>query len=286
MSTQLKVALTHDVDRTQKSYQYLTHFAKALKRGNWEAAWYHATTWSNRNEVYWNFEDIMEIEDHYGARSTFFFLLESYPLLLWYPKSWKLSLGRYDINAPRISGIIKTLNEGGWEIGLHGSWASFKSLELLAKEKHTLEAVLGHPVNGIRQHYLNINENTWQLQKKAGFLYDSTWGFTTKMGFREGKVKPFAPFKDYFIVYPMAIMDSCYMGSYERQKYLHCLIDKAIKNSAILVINWHSNNYNPMDYPGYRDAYIEIIKICKTYGAVFNTLTGFYEEKLIKSQEE
>ena len=275
----LKVSLTHDVDRTVKTYQYFTHTLRAIKKGALRKAIYHMTSWSKRNQVYWNFEDIMEIEDSFGIRSSFFFLIESFPFRLWQPKSWKLSLGRYKIDEPRIAEVIKKLDEGGWEVGLHGSWASYNNLELLIKEKTKLDDILGKGVIGIRQHYLNMHGDTWLLQKQAGFLYDSTWGYTTRVGFKDNKIKPFAPFNDNFIVYPMAIMDSCYMGSNERKKLLIDLIEETIKNNAILVINWHSNNYNTKDYPGYRDAYIDIIKTCISYSAVFNTLSGFYYNK-------
>ena len=274
----LKVSLTHDVDRTVKTYQYFTHTLRSIKKGALGKAIYHMTSWNKRNQVYWNFEDIMEIESHYGAKSTFYFLLESFPIRFFQPKSWKLSLGRYDIHEKRISEIIQKLDANSWEIGLHGSWASFNNLEMLKKEKEILESVVGHPIKGIRQHYLNWNENTWQLQKHAGFQYDTTWGFTRKIGYRDNKVRPFAPFNDHFKVFPMAVMDSCYMNTPERLRELHKLIQITRDNDAILVINWHSNNYNEKDFPGYRKAYIEIIEECKLQGARFETLNGFYQE--------
>ncbi len=276
----LKVSLTHDVDRTEKTYQFFTHALRALQKGDMRSAGYHMGSWKRRKQVYWNFEDIMEIEDRFGARSTFFFLLESYPFNLFKPKSWKLSLGRYDIHEKRIAEIIQQLDATGWEIGLHGSWASYNSLELLKQEKKILEAIVGHPIKGIRQHYLNWNENTWHLQKQAGFQYDTTWGFTRKTGYRDNKVKPFAPFNDHFTVFPMAIMDSCYMNTPDKRGELRKLIQVTRDNDAILVINWHSNNYNEKDFPGYRKAYIEIIEACKAEDARFGKLEEFYEEMM------
>ena len=276
----LKVSLTHDVDRTEKTYQYLTHTLKALRKGDMRTASYHLGSLNRRKQVYWNFEDIMEIEDRFDARSTFYFLLESFPFSLLKPKSWKLALGRYDIHEERITELIHQLIAGGWEIGLHGSWASYNSPELLKKEKQMLEDVAGQQVKGIRQHYLNWNEDTWQLQKQAGFLYDTTWGYTRKIGYRENKVKPFAPFNDHFKVFPMAIMDSCYMNTPDRLRELYKLIQLTRDNDAVLVINWHSNNYNEKDFPGYREAYIEIIEACKAEGARFGTLEEFYEEMM------
>jgi len=145
----LKVALTHDIDRTSKTYQYLTHFIKALIKKDFKSAIYHLSTYNNRNSVYWNFDEIMSIENYYGVKSTFFFLIESIPLKIIDYKTWQLAIGRYDIYEPRIVDIIRYLDNNGWEIGLHGSYRSFKSLDLLNHEKRTLEEIVGHKIIGI-----------------------------------------------------------------------------------------------------------------------------------------
>lgn len=272
---QLKVALTHDVDRTTKSHQYITHLLRGLKKRDLTAACYHATTWHKRREVYWNFEDILDIETHYGVKSTFFFLIESFPFRLLSPSTWKLSLGRYDIHEERIKRMIQHLDGNGWEIGLHGSYNSYNNIDLLKKEKQILETIVGHPIKGIRQHYLNLNENTWQLQKQAGFQYDSSWGFARKIGFKDNKIKPFNPLNDHFTVFPLAVMDSCYMHTNDRKKRLREIIEHCINNQAVLVINWHSNKFHEKEFPGWKNAYIETIKICKEYKTKFNTLINF-----------
>lgn len=81
----------------------------------------------------------------------------------------------------------------------------------------------------------------------------------------------------------MAIMDSCYMNTPDRLGELRKLIQITHDNDAILVINWHSNNYNEKDFPGYRKAYIEIIEACKAEDARFGTLGEFYME-MMKSE--
>ena len=64
------VCLTHDVDRIRKSYQYITHFIKTGKL-------YHIASLFSKKNPYWKFNKIMEIEERYEVRSTFFFLNES-----------------------------------------------------------------------------------------------------------------------------------------------------------------------------------------------------------------
>ena len=275
MAAQLKVALTHDVDRTTKSHQYITHLLRALKKGDLPAARYHATTWNKRKDVYWNFEDILDIENKYGVKSTFFFLIESFPFLFLRPSTWKLSLGRYDIQDERIQQMIQYLDRNGWEIGLHGSYASYNNLELLKEEKHKLESITGHPVKGIRQHYLNLNHQTWGLQQQAGFQYDSSWGFTRDIGFKDDKIKPFHPLNDHFMVFPLAIMDSCYMNTPNRVRKLQDIIQKCLDHDAVLVINWHSNNFHEKEFTGWKDAYREVIEVCMDYNTRFQTLQIF-----------
>lgn len=274
----LKVALTHDVDRTIKTYQYITHLIKALKKGDIKSAINHLTTWNKRKEIYWNFEEIIKIEESFNVKSTFFFLIETYPFKLFKPSEWKLSLGRYDINEPRIVSKIKQLDKEGWEIGLHGSYDSFKNINLLKKEKKILEKILGHSIIGVRQHYLNLDNKTWELQKKAGFKYDSSWGFRRKIGFKENRIKPFSPFNDYFYVFPLSIMDSCYMNVSPKNEALNNIINLCIENNGILVINWHSNNFDETDFPNYKKNYMNIIEECIKRDAYFGTLSDFYKK--------
>lgn len=271
----LKVSLTHDVDRTSKSYQYITHALRSIFRNDFEAFRYHVTTWSLRNKVYWGFDDIIAIEDHYGVKSTFYFLIESFPFILLNPSTWKLSLGRYNIHEERIQNIIRFLDRNGWEVGLHGSYASYNNFGLLHYEKKVLESIVGHPIIGIRQHYLNLNENSWWFQNRAGFQYDASWGYLREIGFKENKIRPFRPLDNQFIVFPLAIMDSCYMNSFNRIHKLQDIILKCIDNDAVLVLNWHSNNYHEKEFPGWKDAYIEVIEICMKYDANFQTLKEF-----------
>ena len=76
----------------------------------------------------------MALEDHHKVRSTFF-LNETIPFRFLDKSNWPQSLGRYDINNKKIKDMIVKLDKGGWEIGLHGSIASYNNLDLLQKKK-------------------------------------------------------------------------------------------------------------------------------------------------------
>ena len=130
----LKVALSHDVDRVKKSYQYFTSSLKKSIRFDITGLQYELKSFFGR-EPYWNFDKIINIEEKYSVKSTFFFLDESIEFKLFNIKNWKLSLGRYSIENPEIISIIKQLDKNGWEIGLHGSYNSYKDFGLLKSEK-------------------------------------------------------------------------------------------------------------------------------------------------------
>lgn len=264
------VCLTHDVDRVKKTYQYITHFVKTKDL-------YHIKSFFTRkHDPYWNFEKIMNIEEKYGVRSTFFFLNESKRFNVFRPDDWKLSLGRYNFNEEKIAEIIQKLHAGGWEIGLHGSYESYKNKELLVIEKKLLEDILSDEVIGIRQHYLNLSTpDTWRIQENVGFNYDSSFGSSNEIGFKENKYLPFRPFNNSFLVLPLTIMDSALFQKNEsvEDAWVKCreLIKQAKKHSALLTVLWHQRVFNEKEFSNWSLIYEELIKICKQNNAWITT---------------
>ena len=129
------VWLTHDVDRVNKHlFHVLYYFAKEKRK-------YHLLSKFEKKDPYWNFENIKDIESKYNIKSTFFFLNETKKFNIKNKAEWKLTLGRYDLHDSEIKDEIIDLNSSGWEIGLHGSYESYNSEELLRKEKEELEDV-------------------------------------------------------------------------------------------------------------------------------------------------
>lgn len=271
------VCLTHDVDRIRKTYQYLTH---DLRRGRLG----HLRTAFTREEPYWCFEKIMEMEAGYGVRSTWFFLDETIPPEWTRPSSWKLSFGRYRVEEPRVAETIRELDREGWEIGLHGSYRSYRDRTLLAREKATLEGVLGHPVVGIRQHYLNLDvPDTWCLQHEVGLRYDASLGLRNAVGFPSGRRHPFRDEASRMWVIPLAIMEAFLFAAagHDAERALRLglrLVDEAEEHGATLVLLWHPHLYNEDDFPGYSPLYARLIEACAERGARFRTCGEVYRE--------
>lgn len=284
----LKVAITHDVDRIKKSYQYFTHFAKSVKNKNYRYALYHLQTIFCK-EPYWTFPQIIKIESELNIKSTFFFLNESIKYNLFKKDTWKLALGRYNIYNKKLGTAIRWLDDNGWEIAVHGSFNSYKDYELLKKEKSILENIVGHEIIGVRQHYLNLFDKTWEFQDKAGFKYDSSYGYNENIGFKKGKYNVFFPLNNQFMVIPMVIMDNPFVHNCNNNwKVFLNLLNVSEQNDVLLVLNWHSNNFNEKEFAGYVSSFKAIINECLKRNAKFYRLCDYYNERLMinKHKEE
>ena len=275
----IKVCLSHDIDRIDKTYQYLTKPLRVLKRGDVGLTFKCLWRMIFDRNPYWGFNHIIEIENYYEVKSTCFFLDESIRFNFLKPQTWVLSLGRYKINNKKIHQIMRFLDKNGWEIGVHGSYNSYNDLDLLKKEKHNIERILGHKVVGVRQHYLNFSEKTNQIQKQAGFSYDSTWGYTKDIGFKDNRITPFFPVTcAQFCEIPLVIMDYPFVEMVDKWERFEQLCNICEENESYMVINFHNNNYYELDFPNVKSDYIEIIERLKNKGADFLTLQQAYNQ--------
>ena len=101
------VWLSHDVDRTHKTFLHsIYYFIKERKM-------HHLKTLFSSDDPYWNFEKIIDIENSFGVKSTFFFLNEQMKASILKPKSFILAKGRYKIANPKIKDVIQTLHKKG-----------------------------------------------------------------------------------------------------------------------------------------------------------------------------
>ncbi len=188
--------LTHDIDWVLKygfrsSVKVIMTSAsllvRRLKPG--EAFKYlleHVKTKLNyRNDPYWTFDTIMDLEQKYGATSSLYFMIGGTTDFD----------DRYKIDSKKVKELIKHVENNGFEVGYHGSFDSYKSLQIILKEKLKLDTLVTADVYGCRQHYLRfIVPYTWRVQQRCGLLYDTTLGFADCDGFRCGICLPFKPY--------------------------------------------------------------------------------------------
>ncbi len=253
------VGLSHDVDETKKTYQYITHFVRTFRP-------YHILSIISAKEPYWNFEKIMNLEEKYRVRSTFFFLHETKRSNLTNPTEITATFFKASFLEKKVADIIKVLHKNGWEIGLHGSYDSYDKMEQLKKEKEMLERIVTGKILGIRQHYLRLKiPETWLIQKSLGFTYDASFGSNERIGFPDNRLFPFKPFNDSFIVIPLTIMDYVLFASRKNfgDQLATCeeLIKMAQADSALIVILWHQRVFNENEFPNAIRLYEDIIKM-------------------------
>ena len=253
------VCLTHDVDNIYKWWLKKT-LSYLIKKRKISAV----ASSIGRNE-YWNFEKIMDLEGKYGVRSTFFFLTTRRDFQ-----------PRYNLR--RVKRVIVNLDEGGWEIGLHTGFDSYNNYDKILNEKRKIEKILGKPITGVRNHYLRFRApDTWRLQEKLKFGYDTTLGFRETVGFRAGIIHPYFPY-DFkndkqlnILELPMTFMDSSLFTSGDSQRTLEELIKTAKRWGGLIVVNWHQRTFDENDFQGYTDFYEKMVGIFKNDGAYIAT---------------
>lgn len=190
----------------------------------------------------WNLHKYIKIEKQFGATSSFFFLMNATD-----------KDSDYDFHNPFVKEAMKLIIDSGSEVGLHGSFESYKDENKMEKEKALLEKALEMRVEGVRQHFLRIAiPDTWKSQELAGFVYDSTLGCVQEIGFRGGCCLPFTPWnlnekrRLSILEIPLIVVD----GAFFQKKYLALSPHKAFqicrefvdivhKYNGILTLLWH-----------------------------------------------
>lgn len=206
----------------------------------------------------------MSIERDLGVRSAFYFLTAR--CLTELPRS-KLAdpatliqrLGRYDVAGRSIVDVVRRLDRGGWEVGLHGSYHTATDPDRLAYEKARIENVLGHTIDGGRQHYLRTEiPETWRHYADLGLRYDASLGSTTEYGFRDGYGVRH-PFEDAFVVFPLTLMEQTLPDPGDNygaaRDVCDDLLQEAAANDAVMTVLWHPRYFDGDDFPGYRRLY-------------------------------
>jgi len=91
-----------------------------------------------------------------------------------------------------LAEVLRELAAEGFDVGLHGSYASATDGGRLAEERERLATALDRDVHTTRQHWLHWDvDRTPALQEAAGLRADSTLGFNRDVGFRAGTSLPF-----------------------------------------------------------------------------------------------
>ncbi len=266
------VCLTHDVDVLSGWFLYsLVRFAQLLKKGSFaEALRLLSQAAPKAFQPKYPLKllrAMVQQEEKRNFRSVYFFLSGK--------PTWRRILKSditYDHRSKPIATAIRELSSRGFEIGLHGSYDSFKDAPRLAEEKQRLEESAGHPILGIRQHFLRFAvPDSWLAQKEAGFAYDTTVGFAEQAGFRAGFSFPFFPYdlkRDEIIPLlelPLVVMDRTYSkyqsaSNAEVAEGVKRILGVLKESGGLLTLLWHTHMADEFGFFGYPELYDKILE--------------------------
>jgi peptidoglycan/xylan/chitin deacetylase (PgdA/CDA1 family) len=239
------VCLTHDIDDVyQAAYLKCFQAVIALKNRQFGEGVRKAAWMRSKCIPWWNFREIMALEEEYSAHSTFYFLAQDRGHL------------DYTYTIEDLEHEIGTIVDQGWEVGLHGGHTAYNNLDTLIGERKRLEAIVKRRVVGYRSHYLRFRvPDTWRYLSEAGFVYDTTLGYPECAGFRNGMCHPFRPFDlqnqreiDIWEL-PLVAMDRTFdvymkLGPDCTWRMLRQLIDATERSRGVVTILWHNTSWS------------------------------------------
>jgi len=239
------INLTHDIDDVYVAWPHIVFSAIFFPKYRNTKLLYNMIrgSISKRNSPYLNFRDIIKIEEKYDAKSSFYFLSTDKDIL------------RFRYKIEDLKEEITYIIDKNFEIGLHTGYYSFNDLKEIKKEKKEIEEITGKKIIGVRNHFLRFKiPDSWELLAKAGFKYDTTFGYPDMIGFRNGLCHPFKPFnlnknKSIDILeIPINIMDITlfdYMKTSLKETWENVkkLIDVTEKFNGVLTILWHNTTF-------------------------------------------
>ena len=271
------VCLTHDIDRVHRGWVDASKRAmREALAGRWQSAFDTGCAVFRRlasgADFYWNLDDLLRIGIRYGARPSFFLMAGAgHPLD-----------ADYRLNG-RWTNVVHRIVHAGGEIGLHGSYESFRRADLLRRERREIERLTGEQVVGMRQHFLRFDpRRTWQAQAEAGLRYDATVGFVEHVGFRAGTCFPYQAYDVPadrplpLTEIPLLVMDRTleeHLKLSPRQAWdaLQPILSTVERSGGCLTVLWHNLFVVDACYPGWRAVYERMLDWARQRGAWLTT---------------
>jgi len=275
------VCLTHDIDRVHHGWADAARRTfSLLGQGRMGPALGTAGKVLRRlgagADFYWNLDELLNVDRRYGGAPTFFLMAsDDHPL----DADYRLSRRRWE-------DLVRRIRDGGGEIGLHGSYLSYRSAERLAREREAVERLTGEPVVGVRQHFLRFDPvRTWKAQDDAGFRYDASVGFIEQVGFRRGTSFPYQAYDldaDRplpLVELPLIVMDRTLEGYLklspeEAWRAVEPILKTVERSGGCLVVLWHNLFIVEACYPGWRAFYERALDWARSRGGRFISGTG------------
>ncbi|MGI8545889.1 MAG: hypothetical protein ACR2M1_00920 [Gemmatimonadaceae bacterium] len=220
-----------------------------------------------RNPVLGAVDSVLEAERAHGVLSTWFILCGS-------PTANSFVAGdvTYRPESVGARAILRRIAGGRNAIGLHGSFATSEGPAVFRDQRARLSALTGQPALGVRQHFLRMRPGATQAAMcAAGFVYDSTFGFADRNGFRLGVADAVPAWEETgkdalpLQLIPFCWMDralSKYRGVEDPAEWLAdamAMADEARAVDGLWVGIWHPNMAPALGFPGATEAFSELV---------------------------
>lgn len=273
--------LSHDVDVPSK-YKFAS-FSSALKRltssllrendlrefARFASSRFSSADIISTNDPYNTFDFLMSCSERFGVSGVYYFICGG---------SHPEKDADYRITDLAIRRLMHEISCRGNKLGLHPSYETFLSSELLKNEAQALRKVLEEEKIdqegiGARMHYLRWRmPDTLRGLEEAGLAYDASLYYAGAPGFRAGtchKYKMFDPVADRsmnieidpLILMDVSLLDPAYLGLNIASSAAYELFDdlknkcKAVKGNFNML--WHNTQCIT---PALRRFYVELVE--------------------------
>jgi len=247
------VFLSHDIDSCQSAWmQGGKHLLKSGKP--FSAAKLLVQKLMGKDD-WFNFDEIIRLEQQFQARSSFYFLAQQ-------TRVHGRANADYDVTSRDIRSAMDSIRLAGSEVGVHGSLGSSTNLSLLREDI----AKVDQDCVGGRFHFLAYDPlASVTLLIESGLKYDSSLGFAEQIGFRNCSCHPFFLFDHAsgkpspVLEIPLMVMDA----TLQFKKYMGLTHDEAVIQVGLLAeevqkwggffsILWHNTHFSEHKYEGWK----------------------------------
>jgi hypothetical protein len=292
------VALSHDVDWTRR-YSWSDGLREIRRaRSPRDYAFRHGVTtllgaWRHGRadrDPFWTFDRWVDEEQRRGFRSSFFVCppdpVREHP----YDPTYRFEDPvRFRERMTTLGAMFRAIADEGFEVGVHGSYLSFRDADALARQRDTVTRALGRKVTGIRQHFLRFDSAaTWAAQERGGFGHDATLGYNEGIGFRAGIAAPFPAWDPEgrrplrLLEVPTTVMDGVLfrtlgldVATAAVRTIEHLRRVEACGGLAVLL--WHPNATDEQAFPGWWRCYLTVLDDLAARGAWVTSVAGVAE---------
>ncbi|WP_019673910.1 polysaccharide deacetylase family protein [Psychrobacter lutiphocae] len=277
---QFSIKVSHDVDAPSRygfkspSKLLRSMLADIIKRKDFKGATLAPIVRMNNRyqlsklDPFNTFNWLMDLSEANNLQSSFYFICG---------RTDPLMDADYELEHPSIRNLLQLIHKRGHEIGLHPSYNSFKSPNIIKREADRLRTVMdqeniNQPDIGGRMHVLRwTHPLTLQAWNDASLSYDSTLGYADMPGFRCGTCFEYPAFNPMtqkildvrirpLIAMECSVIDKRYLGLGYTQgsldKFMQ-LKDTCKRIKGCFTLLWHNSHFQ---YDGDKYIYKRLIK--------------------------